>query len=234
MPVQTKLLRVLQEGEFQRVGGNQTIRVNVRVLAATNQDLDEQIEQKKFREDLYYRLNVLRIHLPPLRERKEDIAPLVRYFLNRIGGRPGQAPSIGSGQGGPKQISDAALKLLTDYGWPGNVRELENIVQRATVHASGDVILPKDIEWHALSGDRREEGGGARPSIESAMETLFNQALVDQEFKLLANVERYMIARALSKTGGNQVQAAKMLGITRATLRKRIEKYKIKSTVEVK
>jgi two-component system nitrogen regulation response regulator GlnG len=226
MPVQTKLLRVLQEGEFQRVGGNQTIKVNVRVLAATNQNLEEQIEEKKFREDLYYRLNVLRIHLPPLRERKEDIPLLVRYFLKRIAARQGLAKA--------KQISDPALKLLTDYGWPGNVRELENNVQRATVHASGDIILPKDIEWHAISTERRDEGAPGRASLEAAMETLFNQALTDKEFKLLANMERYMIARALSKTGGNQVQAAKLLGITRATLRKRIEKFKIKSTVEVK
>jgi nitrogen regulation protein NR(I) len=221
MTVQTKLLRVLQEGEFQRVGGNQTIRVDVRLIAATNKELAKLIEAKQFREDLYYRLNVLRIHLPPLRERKQDIPLLVKYFLNRLAAKsPGARP---------KQISEAALGLLVEYSWPGNVRELENIIQRATVHAAGDVILPKDVEWHPVGGDKTEE----TPSLESALNALFDQALTDTRYKLMANVERYMIARALSKTGGNQVQAAKILGITRATLRKRIEKYKIKSKLEV-
>ena len=218
--VQTKLLRVLQEGEFQRVGGNQTIRVDVRLIAATNKDLALLIEAKQFREDLYYRLNVLRIHMPPLRERKEDIPLLVKYFLNRFAAKA---------RGRARQISEAALHLLTDYSWPGNVRELENIVQRATVHAAGDVILPKDIEWHSRASETKEEA----PSLESALDALFDQALTDSQYRLMANVERYMIARALSKTGGNQVQAAKILGITRATLRKRIEKYKIKSKLEV-
>src|SRR4029077_3373775 len=122
MTVQTKLLRVLQEGEFQRVGGNQTIRVDVRLITATNKDLAGMIEGKQFREDLYYRLNVLRIHLPPLRERKEDIPLLVKYFLNQFAAKTPDRRA--------KQISEAGLRLLIDYSWPGNVRELENIVQR--------------------------------------------------------------------------------------------------------
>ncbi len=242
MTVQTKLLRVLQEGEFQRVGGNQTIHVDVRLIAATNKDLARMIEEKKFREDLYYRLNVLRIHLPPLRERKEDIPLLVKYFLNRFAAKSPDRPPThptgsgtvsGSGRGRPKQISEPGMRLLVDYSWPGNVRELENIVQRATVHAAGDVILPKDIEWHAHAGGKKEDAAGVRPSLDSALDVLFDQALTDSQYKLMANIERYMIARALSKTGGNQVQAAKILGITRATLRKRIEKYKIRSKLEV-
>jgi two-component system nitrogen regulation response regulator GlnG len=218
--VQTKLLRVLQEGEFQRVGGNQTIKVDVRLIAATNKDLARMIEAKQFREDLYYRLNVLRIHLPPLRERKEDVPLLVKYFLNRLAAKSNCRA---------RQISEAALQVICDYSWPGNVRELENIVQRATVHAAGDVILPKDIEWHSRAGVQTQQA----PSLESALDALFDQALTDSQYKLMANVERYMIARALAKTGGNQVQAAKILGITRATLRKRVEKYKIKSKLEV-
>ena len=224
MTVQTKLLRVLQEGEFQRVGGNQTLRVDVRLITATNKELARLIQEKQFREDLYYRLNVLCVHLPALRERKEDIPFLVKYFLNRIAARA---------QGRAKQISEAGLRLLVDYSWPGNVRELENIVQRATVHAAGDVILPKDIEWHPRAAEARSESAGGAPSLESALDCIFEQALTDHQYKLMANVERYMIARALGKTGGNQVQAAKILGITRATLRKRIEKYKIKSKLEV-
>ena len=232
MTVQTKLLRVLQEGEFQRVGGNQTIRVDVRLIAATNKDLTRMIQEKQFREDLYYRLNVLRVHLPPLRDRKEDIPLLVQYFLNRFAAKSPDRQA-GSGQGRLKQISEPALRLLVDYSWPGNVRELENIVQRATVHAAGDVILPKDIEWHPHAGGQKKDAAGVRPSLDSALDVLFDQALTDSQYKLMANIERYMIARALSKTGGNQVQAAKILGITRATLRKRIEKYKIKSKLEV-
>jgi two-component system nitrogen regulation response regulator GlnG len=220
MTVQTKLLRVLQEGEFQRVGGNQTLKVDVRLIAATNKDLTRMIQEKQFREDLYYRLNVLRIHLPSLRERREDIPLLVKYFLNRLQGRA-------------RQISEAALQMLVDYSWPGNVRELENTVQRATVHAAGDVILPKDIEWHPRTGETKAGSACEAPSMESALDCIFEQALTDSNFKLMANVERYMIARALGKTGGNQVQAAKILGITRATLRKRIEKYKIRSKLEV-
>ena len=225
LTVQTKLLRVLQEGEFQRVGGNQTLRVDVRLIAATNKNLEEMIEKKQFREDLFYRLNVLRVHLPPLRERKDDILLLVKYFLKRI--------NLGAGRQS-KQISEAALKMLIDHSWPGNVRELENIIQRAAVHATGSVILPKDLEWYPPAGERREDSASERPSLESALEMLFDHAVADPEYKVMANVERFIIARALGKTGGNQVQAAKMLGITRATLRKRIEKYKIRSTVEVK
>ena len=127
LSTQTKILRVLQNGEFQRVGGNQTIAIDVRVIAATNKEPERQVAEKKFREDLYYRLNVVRIHLPPLRERREDIAVLVDYFLQKSGKVKGIAP--------------AAAALLQKHTWPGNVRELENVMQRAIVVARGDRIL---------------------------------------------------------------------------------------------
>src|SRR6266436_6741303 len=133
---QTKILRVLQSGAFERVGGNQPIQVDVRIIAATNKALDQAVAARQFREDLFYRLNVVRIQIPPLRERREDIRLLVSYFFKKFAQHQKQAP---------KSISPHALAALEKYAWPGNVRELENIIQRALVIAKGDVILPNDL-----------------------------------------------------------------------------------------
>ncbi len=220
LSTQTKILRVLQNGEFQRVGGNQTIAIDVRVIAATNKEPERQVAEKKFREDLYYRLNVVRIHLPPLRERREDIAVLVDYFLQKSGKVKGIAP--------------AAAALLQKHTWPGNVRELENVMQRAIVVARGDRILLED-----LPADVREPkpvhlpAGQVENTVDSAVATLFALAKRDPKFKIILAVERELITRALQETDGNQVQAAKLLGITRATLRKRIEKFGIERRLEV-
>lgn len=135
-PVQVKLLRFLQEGEFERVGGEKTISVNVKVTSATNKDLKKEVRFNRFRDDLYYRLNVIPIHLPPLRERKSDIPLLIEHFLEEAARRNGQKP---------RRISIEALSLLTAYRWPGNVRELQNAIQYAVVKCRGDIILPKDI-----------------------------------------------------------------------------------------
>jgi len=220
LSTQTKILRVLQNGEFQRVGGNQTITVDVRVIAATNKEPERQVAEKKFREDLYYRLNVVRIHLPPLRERPADIPVLVDYFLQQTGT--------------VKSIAAPALKLLQKHSWPGNVRELENVMERAAVVARGTSILLDD-----LPGDVREPRILSVPaeeksdSVDAAVKILFALAKRDPKFKIILAVERELITRALQETNGNQVQTAKLLGITRATLRKRIEKFGIERRLEV-
>jgi two-component system nitrogen regulation response regulator GlnG len=228
LSTQTKILRVLQNGEFQRVGGNQTFHVNVRVIAATNKHPEQLIAVKKFREDLFYRLNVVRIHLPPLRERPEDIRLLVDYFLQ-------QFLKSGTTPGKVTKISTEALKILDKSPWPGNVRELENVIERAAVVARGDSILPKDLPTEV-----REPQAVAVPpedlaaAIDAAVRPLYALAKKDPKLKIMAVVERELIARALVETNGNQVQAARLLGITRATLRKRIEKFQIAKRLEVK
>ena len=223
LAVQSKLLRVLQEGEFSRVGGNATIKANVRIVAATNRNLEQAIAVKEFREDLYYRLNVVGIHLPPLRARIEDIPLLAEYFLSRIANQQ-HRPLL--------QLSGEAIKVMQAYPWPGNVRELQNTMQRACVLAASDVLLPKDLPLGQVSitTDTAAEALGAGPakaalSVEEASEALFS-ALTREEGdrELLPWLEEDFTRRAMELTGNNQVKAAKLLGITRATLRKRLER----------
>jgi len=229
---QTKILRVLQSGTFERVGGNQPLRVDVRVIAATNKALEQAVAAKQFREDLFYRLNVVRIHIPPLRDRREDIPLLVNYFLEKIG-REQQHP--------PKSIAANVIKTLEKYHWPGNVRELENALRRAHVMAKSDAILLSDLPPE-ISG---QGGGGAPPSPAAAGEAaatdavalarqLFQWAKRDPKLKIIPAVERELVIQALKETNNNQVHAAKLLGITRATLRKRIEKFGIQRELNVK
>jgi DNA-binding NtrC family response regulator len=159
MPLQTqsKILRALQSGEYSRVGGNATLCADVRVLAATNRDLESAVTDKSFREDLFYRLNVVRVHIPPLRHRREDVRPLAKFFLERIASK----------KGGPRlRLSDDAITLLESHDWPGNVRELENTLYRASVLATADVLLPKDIPLGASTVQ------GEATAIEAALDTL--------------------------------------------------------------
>ena len=236
---QTKILRVLQNGTFERVGGGAPIKVDVRVIAATNKLLEEAVAAKQFREDLFYRLNVVRIHLPPLRERRDDVCLLVDYFLHKLAG-PG---------GKPKSIGQSTLTALESYHWPGNVRELENVLRRATVVAKGGAILLADLPGELLATmpvERPEPGlapapgpvlpsGPASPPLGLAelARQLFRFARADSKLRVLPAVERELVIEALKETKGNQVQAAKMLGITRATLRKRVEKFGIKQELAV-
>ncbi len=239
LPTQTKILRVLQNGTFERVGGNQTVKVDVRVIAATNKPLEKAVANKEFREDLFYRLNVVRIEMPPLRERKQDIRLLVNYFLKKFAQGQKQPP---------KSISAEALDLLEHYPWPGNVRELENVVQRAIVVTKGEVILPVDLPPGVLQQLPRPvqsaEEPAAAPAVMSAQSlsdadlpqlarTLFAWARSKSSLKVIPAVERELIINALAETKGNQVQAAKLLGITRATLRKRVDKFGIKQELSV-
>jgi len=241
LTIQSKLLRVLQDGEFMRVGGNTTISSDVRIIAATNRDLATASQKREFREDLYYRLNVFTIHLPPLRSRLGDVPSLISFVMSKWRTR---------NNGGPTKISDEALKLLVNYRWPGNVRELENSLQRAMVLANGDTVSAKDLPSEVLGSHQPSAGlagsasaelavlatqntapPAAKPvsnqSVEEAYSTLFEAAKKTSSMKLLPAAEKEFIIRALDQTNGNQVQASKLLGITRATLRKRVDKFGI-------
>jgi DNA-binding NtrC family response regulator len=201
MPMQTqsKILRVLQGGDFSRVGGNETMRSDVRVLAATNRKLEEEVAAGRFREDLFYRLNVVRIHIPPLRERVEDIPALADFFLRRAAAEK-RAPLL--------RLTDAARELLCSYDWPGNVRELENTLYRACALANTSVLLPQDIP---LQTDSRER-------LDEALATLAFQARADG-VGLLAFLERQALHYARAAANDEESVAA-ILGITVAALRK--------------
>jgi nitrogen regulation protein NR(I) len=234
---QTKILRVLQSGTFERVGGNTPLRVDVRIIAATNKPLEEAVAARQFREDLFYRLNVVRIHIPPLRERREDVRLLVNYFLKKFARETDSTP---------KSISSGVIKALEAYHWPGNVRELENIVRRALVVAKGDAILLSDLptEIAGQSAAQTAAPASSAPAVPgsdagatdvaSLARKLFQWARKDPKLKLIPAVERELVLQALKETSGNQVQAAKLLGITRATLRKRIEKFGIQRELSLK
>jgi len=208
--LQAKLLRVLQEREFERLGGTRTIKVDVRVVAATNQDLRAALEQGTFREDLYYRLNVVPISIPPLREHKEDIPYLVDHFIRRF------AQSSGKTIEG---VTPEAMKLLVDFHWPGNIRELENILERAVVMAAGPKIDVGDIhlDIDAPAGSQ----AGAAPSAATATGSAI---LFLPEGMTLEQFEDKLIREALQRAGGNKSQAARMLGLSRNALRYRLSK----------
>jgi two-component system nitrogen regulation response regulator GlnG len=225
LAVQSKLLRVLQEGEFSRVGGNATIKSNVRIVAATNRNLEQAIAKKEFREDLYYRLNVVGIHLPPLRARVEDIPLLAEYFLSRIA-QVQHRPLL--------QLSGEAIKVMQSYPWPGNVRELQNTLQRACVLATSDVLLPKDLPLGQVSGIAEPSGLPVASlgalTVEEAARSLFEALTREEgERELFPWVEEDFTRRAMELTRNNQVKSSKLLGITRATLRKRLERLGIRN-----
>jgi nitrogen regulation protein NR(I) len=226
---QTKILRVLQSGTFERVGGNQPIQVDVRIIAATNRALEQAVAARQFRQDLFYRLNVVRVHIPPLRERHEDIRLLVNYFLKKFA-----KEQVGT----PKSIAQATIKALEKYHWPGNVRELENVIRRALVVAKGNAILlsdlPADISGQgqttgAVPSGSGSTGDGGLGAVILLARQLFQWARRNPKLKVIPAIERELVIQALRETNGNQVHAAKLLGTTRATLRKRVEKFGIGS-----
>ena len=231
-PTQTKILRVLQSGTFERVGGNQPIKVDVRVIAATNRPLEAAVAAKQFREDLFYRLNVVRIQIPPLRDRREDVPLLVNYFIEKIAREQ---------QRSPKSIAASVIKTLEKFHWPGNVRELENAIRRAHVMAKSDAILLSDLPPE-ISGQGDSSaaiisgvtGDGSSTDAAALARQLFQWAKRDPKLKVIPAVERELVIQALVETHNNQVHAAKLLGITRATLRKRIEKFGIQRELNVK
>jgi DNA-binding NtrC family response regulator len=209
--MQVKLLRVLQEREFERVGGEETISINVRVICATKKDLKKLVQEGRFREDLYYRLHVVTIHLPPLRERKEDIPLLVNYFIKKYATL--QRVTINS-------ISQEALHLLLLYNWPGNIRELENAIEHAIAFCTSDVIIPKNLPQNLIEG---ETPSGIFPIELSTIDSLDLQ-------ETLCEAERKLLLWAYQKTKGNQVRMAELLHIPRTTLQNKLVKYNITKT----
>jgi two-component system nitrogen regulation response regulator GlnG len=231
LATQTKILRVLQQGEIQRVGGTETIKVDVRILAATNKDLEAMVKAKTFREDLYYRLNVVRIKMPPLRERAEDIPQIVDFSLQTL---------VKQKKTRVSKVSPEAMAVLVRHRWPGNVRELENVIYRSAVIAQGDAILVKDLPAEI----RGEEPGVAppakeaalpgsadtpsetpavpasRPALEAALDAVFAHLSASEE-PMLARVERELIARAMAAEAGDEARVAKRLGVSRVALQKR-------------
>ncbi len=232
-PTQTKILRVLQSGTFERVGGNSSIQVDVRIIAATNKPLEAAVAARQFREDLFYRLNVVRLHLPPLRDRREDIPLLVNYFLKKLARDHNHAP---------KSVAANVIRVLEKYHWPGNIRELENAIRRAHVMAKSGAILlgdlPPEISGLATGGSGANPAGpaldGANQDSAGLARQLFQWARKNPGFKVIPAVERELVIQALKETHNNQVHAAALLGITRATLRKRIEKFGIQRELNVK
>lgn len=199
--IQVKLLRVLQEKVFERVGGNETVKMGARVIAATNRNIKKSVREGSFREDLYYRLQVIPINLPPLRDRKEDIPELVDYFLKKYDYRHKV-----------KGFSPGALKLLCNYEWPGNIRELENTVERSLILCSDHLITSSYLP--------REMTDETRPDKDLAIDLPENGISLE-------DVERSLIVKALQKSGGNQTKASRLLGVTRSALIYRMEKYNI-------
>jgi len=207
--LQVKLLRVVQEKTFRRIGGTLDIKVNVRIISATNQNLEDKVKRGSFREDLYYRLNVIPIHLPPLRERREDIPVLTRYFIEKYSQE--FAKDI-------KTISSYALELLMDYPFPGNVRELQNIIERSVALESTNIILPDNlfIDREQVKNDHPHPAGIPEVGIQ-----------LNEE---LARIERQFIEMALNKTKGSKTKAAELLHVTFDSLRYRIEKLRIENS----
>jgi two-component system nitrogen regulation response regulator GlnG len=217
LELQAKLLRVLQEKEITRTGGAGTIPVDVRIVAATNQDLKEKVRNREFREDLYYRLNVVPISLPALRERREDIPQLVEFFIRRAH----QDLKVAA-----RGCTEEAMNLLKRFEWPGNVRELENTIQRAALLSPDQLLTPADFPGLTAEGIRENEG-----SLEAIIAGKLQSSLAQMDVQELDNLydmvlhqmERPLINIVLDKTRGNQVRAAEILGINRNTLRKKIQ-----------
>ena len=219
--LQTKLLRALQERTIERVGGQESLRIDVRVLAATNRDLETMMREGRFREDLFYRLNVVTVTLPPLRERRRDIPLLVEHLLAKYAAELGE-----------RGVAPEALDRLVGHDWPGNVRELENVVQRAMVMATSGVILPEHLPIGPVSA-------AASVAIDATLEEIIERKLLEcvrglrehasaNLYDLMVGlVEKPLLRAVLRETGGNQVRAAQILGINRNTLRKKLTEHGI-------
>jgi DNA-binding NtrC family response regulator len=207
LPMQVKLLRVVQERRFERIGGNQTIEVDVRVIAATNRSLEGLVKEGKFREDLYYRLNVVKIDLPPLRQRPEDVPLLATYFAQKYS-RPGQ---------NAYQVSNEAMERLLTYAWPGNIRQLENAMERACVTARNGEIRPENLPRDLLPRQARK----------GSLNVDLARPLTDQLSELTAAFEERYLRKALRKCRGHVGRCAKISGLSRRSISAKIAHYKI-------
>ena len=209
--MQVKLLRVLQERKFERVGANETIQVDVRVIGATNRNLETMVKEGKFREDLFYRLNVFKIDLPPLRDRPEDIPLLAAHFAEKYA-RPGQAPC---------QFTPEAMELILTYSWPGNIRQLENAIERAVVTAKDGMILPENLPADL-----------AKPVPRKASFPMdLTRPLPDQLSELIADFEKRYLRRALKKSRGHVGRCARISGLSRRSITSKIAQYKIDTSL---
>ncbi|MEM6278335.1 MAG: sigma-54 dependent transcriptional regulator [Verrucomicrobiota bacterium] len=215
LEVQSKLLRVLQSGEFSRVGGNENLHSDVRILAATNKQLEEEVEHGTFREDLFYRLNVVRIHIPPLRRRREDVRLLAEHFLQR---------QTEKGRTRPMQFSPEAVDVMEDYHWPGNVRELENLVQRACVLASGNVLFPTDLPFDS----KKSVDEDLRSKLERSARRFINAGKENGSTPVEVAM-RELVRAALIETEENEKAAAKLLGMTATELKSHLPSAKATS-----
>jgi two-component system nitrogen regulation response regulator GlnG len=219
---QTKILRVLQDQRFERLGGNETVQTNVRVIAATNRDLEHFVSTGQFRSDLYYRLSVFTIHLPPLRERGEDLSLLVEHFLRHFNRDLGKEV---------QQVAPETMELLRKHNWPGNLRELQSVLKQAMLQTTGPVLLADSLPPNLYSTEKPTETAAAAPTtgldwprfIQSRLEAGSNSLYAEA----LTLMERHLLTEVLRQTQGNQVQAAKILGITRNSLRFKIRAHDI-------
>jgi two-component system response regulator PilR (NtrC family) len=211
--MQVKLLRVLQDREFKRVGGTEDIRVDVRIISATNKDLEEAVKEKRFREDLFYRLNVIQIRLPSLRERKEDIPLLANHFLKKYSEELNKNIS---------KISPEALQILLNYEYPGNVRELQNIIERAVALESGQELTPNNLNSYLSESPLLKKG---------AIDIEIPSEGIDME-KMVEDLERTLLLKALDKTKGIKKKAAELLHINFRSMRYRLEKYGLNHGVD--
>jgi len=215
--LEAKRLRVLQEKEFSSIGSNEVKKADVRIIGATNRNLTEAVSKGQFREDLYYRFNVVQIKLPPLRERKEDIPLLARNFLKE---------SVQKLETGEKELSKESREALTRHDWPGNVRELENVIKRACVLSSGPIIEKKDLLID------EDSSWSVRDFLQEKLKRYLKDMTKAASFNLyetvIAEVEKALIAIVMKETNNNQLKTAKILGINRNTLRSKIKEYRIK------
>jgi DNA-binding NtrC family response regulator len=210
---QVKLLRVLQERAFERVGGNELIRTDVRVIAATNRDMEKLVAAGEFRTDLYYRLGVFGVHLPPLRERKEDLHLLVDHFLRRYG------PELGKNV---TQLGPGVMDLFYSHNWPGNLRELQSVLKQALLRSHGSVLLASSLPPLGAAQDRPAPPAGKSPDLDRIIQERLAAGATNLHAEVTELVERHLLSRVLAHTGGNLLRSARLLGITRGTLRAKL------------
>ncbi|HVI03316.1 MAG TPA: sigma-54 dependent transcriptional regulator [Enhygromyxa sp.] len=229
LEIQVKLLRAIQESEFERVGGVKTLRVDVRLIAATNRNLEHEIKEKRFREDLYYRLNVVPIHLPPLRERPEDVEPLLEHFLKRSNERLGKDVRGFAGE---------ALEALKNYSWPGNIRELENLVERMVLFASGELIgvdeLPDSFTTGEPDDGEEQDQGEADGGLPRAIRLPLDSLGLDLKEAVKAGsrrIEEALIREALAQTDSNVTRSARKLGISRRSLQSKMKELGLREEI---
>ena len=210
---QAKLLRLLQEGKFERVGGNATISTSIRIIAATNQDLESLVAAGQFRQDLFYRLNVLTIHIPPLRDRLDDLPVLINYFIGRMNADLDRRV---------QSVSPEAMLLLKEHNWPGNVRELQSAVQYALVHASGDMLSAECLPRHLREAGAAPAAERAVCDVARIVRDLLKQGSGNIYYRVQSAMDRVVLETVLEHVKGNQVEAADLLGISRNTLRSKL------------